>query len=291
MAQREIKEALHSMEAELSASGDTITSKETADGRAAAGRIADSSDDTLTNKSTETYDKPPAYFDDALKDAERLLKYAAETGIDIDADTRDHVLQARAASGLGWSKETATNLLEALTKLAVSLRPVTAESLRACDDDTSSTVREYWIVAVCLAIIIVPFSLLSFVSSAISSAIRTDIVTANELAVKLRAQLGPPAAQAEAAAPAVEKSAKPATQAPAGLSDIDVITELQQFASTIRAIDARARQLNVLVFNAERDPFAAIRKDQLRSTRRSSSPLGCQTFLLRRMTAQWFTRM
>jgi len=34
----------------------------------------------------------PAYFDEALCDAERLLKYAAEIGIDVTGDTRGAIL-------------------------------------------------------------------------------------------------------------------------------------------------------------------------------------------------------
>lgn len=191
----------------------------------------------------------PAYFGEALEHAERLLKYAAESGIDVDEDTRDHVLQARSAIGHGWDEKTAANLLAALGKLAARLKPVTAESLRACCDDVVPTVRTYWMVAVCLAAVIFPFSLASFVGSAISNAMRTDIATANDLAVKLRTQLGSPPVGTQAATPVAPGDAATA------------ISELQQFASTVRAIDARARQLNVLVFRAERDPFASIRRD------------------------------
>ena len=58
-----------------------------------------------------TYSELPAYFLEALADAERLLKYAAETGVEIDDNTRDHVLQARVAHISEWSEETAANLL------------------------------------------------------------------------------------------------------------------------------------------------------------------------------------
>ena len=234
--------------------------------------------DTLDQNGASTYPEPPAYFDEALKDAERLLKYAAEIGFEIDTDTRDHVLQARAASSVGWNEQTAANLLTALTKLAALLKPVTAESLKACSDDTVPTVRTYWMVAVCLAVVIVPFSLASFVSSAISNAIRTDIVTANDLAVKLRAQLGPPAAPVQAAGPAADAPVTPASPIPAGLNEVDVITELQQFASTIRAIDARARQLNALVFHVERDPFESIRKDPAAIHKTFQLPSGLTNF-------------
>jgi hypothetical protein len=190
---------------------------------------------------------PPAWFGEALDDAERLLKYTAESGIEIDREVRDHILEARSALTSGWDEQTTANLLAALARLSALLKPVTAESLKACRENTSPTVRRYWVVAVCLAAVIFPFSLASFVGSAISVSMRNDITTANDLAVKLRTQLGPPGA-ATATGNSVNDSATE-------------ITELQQFASTTRAIDTRARQLNVLVFHAERDPFAEIRKD------------------------------
>jgi hypothetical protein len=218
--------------------------------------IADPTDDSTqapsNSRPTTTYAQPPPYVNGALDDAERLLKYAAEIGIDIDTDTRDHVLEARIARGTGWSEETVANLLAALTKLAALLKPVTGESLKACSDDgTRPTLRIYWMVAFCLAIVIVPFSLVSFVSSAISNAIRSDITTANELAVKLRAELG------TALAPTGGTPDKP--ELPKGLSEADVITQLQLYASTIRAIDARSLQLNWFVLHAARDPFADYR--------------------------------
>ena len=237
------------------------------------GQVADESVHTESHP-TDTAPVRPAYFEDALEDAERLLKYAAEIGVDVDPETGDHILQARTASGSQWNEETASNLLTALTKLAASLKPVTAQSLKTCAHDTGHTVRSYWLVSVCLAAIIVPFSLASFLSTAISSAIRTDITTANELAVKLRAQLGPPTAQA----PTEAATGIPAKPLAPGLNETDVITELQQYASTIRDIDARARQLNVLVFNAQWDPFASIRRDYKQIHEKFELPQGLSDF-------------
>ncbi len=241
------------------------------------------------------YANAPNYFAEALKDAERLLKYAAENGLDLDTETRDHILQARSAhNGAGWTEETAANLLLALTVLATRLRPVTAESLSACTSDTQSTVRGYLRIALWLAVVIVPFSIASFVTSAISTAIRNDITTANDLAVKLRAELGPlppipVAAQSlpatgtpadTAAATVVAAAPAPAFTPPAGMNVSEIVAELQTFASTTRAIDARARQLNVLVFNAERDPFAAIRKNPAALHEKFQLPSGLQNLAL-----------
>ncbi|MGA2355146.1 MAG: hypothetical protein ABSG02_11655 [Terriglobales bacterium] len=198
------------------------------------------------------YTEPPLYFHEALDDAERLLKYAAETGVDVDAASRDHILEARAASCTGWNEETVANLLAALTTLSARLRPVSAASLKAYSDDTEPTVRTYWIVAILLAIVIVPFSIASFVSSAISTVIRTDIVTANDLVVKLRAELGTKDAP---------KGGTPDKPLPPSLSEAEVFSQLQLYASTLRGIDARTRQLNAFVLEAARDPYIDLRWD------------------------------
>jgi len=209
--------------------------------------------------------EPPAYLDDVLVDAERLLKYAAEVGIEIDQATRDHVLEARTASGAGWSEQTAANLMAAMTTLAARVKPVTAASLKACCDETKPTVRIYLTVAIWLAVFIVPFSVASFLAGAISSNIRTDLATANDLAVKLQGQLGYPVQGASAAvAPTSPCSPFPAAapqDPPASVDKNEIIGELQLYASTIRSIDAHARQLKVLVPNREADPCNSIRKE------------------------------
>lgn len=181
----------------------------------------------------------PSSFTDALVDAESLLKYAAETGVEVDAATRAAVLQARSVPSGAWTEPIIDNLLDALTKLAALLKPVTAGSLRAWNEDTSATVLYYLRWAIILACIIVPASIASFASSALSDSLRKDIASANELAVKLRAQLGvaPPIAQPGATAAAL----------PPGVNDTEVISELQEYASTIRLIDSRGRELNWMV--------------------------------------------
>jgi len=182
---------------------------------------------------------PPSYFGDALIDAERLLKYAAETGVEVDPAVRAAVLQARSTPVASWTEPITDGLLDALTKLASLLKPVTAASLRAWNEDTSATVLYYLRVAIILACVIVPASIASFATSALSNSLRTDIASANDFAVKLRAQLGetPPAPAPGAPAPAL----------PAGISEIEVISELSEYASTIRLIDSRARELNWMV--------------------------------------------
>ena len=196
-----------------------------------------------------------SYLEEALQDALRLMKYAAEVGVDIDPQVRHDVAQARAASGAVWSQEAGASLLTALTQLAAELKPVTAESLRACHDESQRAVTSYLRWAVCLAIVIVPFSIGSFVTSGFSEAITKDVVNANALAVKLVAQLHP----SEASTTSTGDGAVALAAMPAGLSIAEVVTELQEFAALIRSIDYRARRLNAFVFFLERDPFGEAR--------------------------------
>jgi hypothetical protein len=184
-------------------------------------------------------------------DAMLLLTHAAETGTEVDEKTRTSILSARTTANPNWNDPGAANLLTALATLAAKLRPVTADSLRASNSNLVNpdiqSLRRWTCI---LAIPIILFSALGFVSSSISVAIRTDIATANELAVKLRAELGSPASP---------KGGTPEKPLPEGLNEADVITQLQLYASTMRAIDARARQLNGFALNAEHDPYANLR--------------------------------
>jgi hypothetical protein len=251
MSQPELTRALDLIEPARAQATPAHTSESTADKIIATAPSGTWSHERPARDARERHAEPPPYFDRALQDAERLLNYAAEFGIDVDSETRNDVLHARSQCTRGVSDQTTASLLTALTKLAARIRPVTAESLRACANQERHTARLYMKVAIGLALIIIPCSVCSFVTSAIADAIRKDIVTANDLAAKLAAKL-----------PIQTQSA---TQMALPLP-LDVITDLQQFASTIRFIDARAMRLNALTFHTERDPFADRRSspDKLR---------------------------
>jgi hypothetical protein len=218
--------------------------------------------DISINVAPVTFPGPPHYFTEALNDAERLLKYTAEFGIEIKEDIRNSILEARSAAAAGWDEKTAASLLEALARLAAQVKPVTAESLKAYSDNTDPVLRVYWRVACCLALFIVPFSLVSFVTSAISNNMRTDITNANDLAVKLRTQLGVPPTEAQCVAGL--STAGALTSSPA--LDGTVIPELQQFATDNREIEARAWQLNAFILHRERnlDYYADMQNDPKR---------------------------
>src|SRR6516225_7612160 len=61
---------------------------------------------------------PSKTFLDTLDDAERLLTFSAECGLEVDGHTCTTILLARAKVGSGWNESIAGNLLRALTKLA-----------------------------------------------------------------------------------------------------------------------------------------------------------------------------
>ena len=192
---------------------------------------------------------PRAVFDEQLADAERLIRHAADTGIEIDDEVRRQVLEARLATADGWSEEHAANLLSALTKLSMRLKPVSAESLRKCvvDKEAAQTIRSYRRVAVMLGIIIVPFSVAAFVATASCEAVRKDIEVANALAVTLVRAFG----LAAGAGPRGSGS-----QEEAAAHGGDAMSDLQQFAATNRAIYARARTLDSFAVFAVADPWS-----------------------------------
>lgn len=199
---------------------------------------------------------PVKYLTHKLEEAELLLGYAAEAGIAVDDEVREGVIKARLASdGGGITSATADALLTALTTLAAKVKPVTVASLRSCANtaEARKPIRLYGALAIIIGFVIVVFSLLTFVSKSISDKITADITTANLLAAKLRTELGPPPTDESATNPtagSVTAVVSPQDQIwfgpggiPSGLSDKDVISDLQQFAANMREIDGYTRQL------------------------------------------------
>jgi hypothetical protein len=180
-------------------------------------------------------------------------------GIEVGDDVRQHVLAARTAASGGWTETHSVNLLAALTQLSVKLKPVSGESLRACVYSVKAlrTIRSYRWVAIILAVLIIPFSVAAFVATATCEAIGKDIEMANALAVTLTQEL---------VLPPSTPQASPRQSAAAGVHNQRAgdkgIKDLQLFAATIRAIDARAVQLKFFAAYAVPDPFVAERADE-----------------------------
>ena len=99
-----------------------------------------------------------------------MLKYASEAGIAIDAESVSILVRAKQASTEGWPNQDHGKLYEALTKLAVATKPVTAATLRASGFRARASLRFYQYTAICLAVVLIPLSILSFISSGLSTA-------------------------------------------------------------------------------------------------------------------------
>jgi hypothetical protein len=230
------------------------------------------------------------YVREALQDAESLLQFASETGIAVDDETKKSVLAARSAFTRGLDEAAVANLLTALARLAATLSPVTPKSLCESASRDIKRTHPYRIWASALAVIIVIYSTLSFVTSAIANSINADIAAANTFAVKLNAEF--PEASASS------------SELPAGLSRPDVTKDLQEYAATIRNIDSQSRELSFYIHTykhffdpASIDPYYAFRShpDQLSQifelhlplTDYGQATLNCtQTYQKVRYTAQ-----
>jgi hypothetical protein len=153
-----------------------------------------------------------------LTDANHLLAYAVEAGIDVEPEIADRILEADKKGEPYWEGSEPSALLSAVTRLAAKLHPVTAETLRACREEARTVIRRYEIWVVLLAAIILPISIFSAVYTGISNAINTQIKEANETVLQLHSSLS---------------------------TSADKISALQQLAINARAIPSRATQLNL----------------------------------------------
>jgi len=170
---------------------------------------------------------------DMLRDAQQLLIYAAEAGIDVDPAIANPIITASRAEN-PWADNPGV-LLQAVSKLAAKLRPVTASTLEACRKIAKQEIIKYTLVAIVLALFILPLSILSFITTGLCTSINTDLHSANDLAVTLHSELD---SSVGAGKPAGENVAAP----PSSLS------QLQQFAATMRAVKEHAAQLNGFLY-------------------------------------------
>jgi hypothetical protein len=180
-----------------------------------------------------------AQLDRVLNDANYLLRYAVEAGIEIDPANAARIVAATRRAATVWDSPEAGGLLAAITKLAESLHPVTAETLRACREEAVDAIRSYKRTTYWLAGFIIPLSMISFIIAGISNSITAELKTANDLTVTLHLELNAPTL---------------ATQDQ--LVRSGAVTELQQFAAGMRAVYSRTRQLDWFVANSVGDHLA-----------------------------------
>jgi hypothetical protein len=166
--------------------------------------------DDVTNQHNE--------LEHILADANHLLAYAVEAGIEIEADVAQKIISAEKQGTSYWEGADGGALLAAITKLASRLLPVTSETLRGCREDARHAIRCYTIVVYVLAAVLVPASIFTAIDTGITNTINTQIKEANAIVLELHTRLSTPD---------------------------EKISALQQLAIRTRAIQSRARQLNI----------------------------------------------
>lgn len=191
----------------------------------------------------------------AVDETQALLRYAGQAGIEVPADTVGALVHAKiCVEARRVPAEVAVEFYAAYAKLAARVAPVTIDTLRVSDEKTRARLKQYGIFSVSLAIIVVVFSVLTFVTTSMMKDLEAGIGHGNELAVKLRDQVGAPRignTGDDGCGPAVSEP-----DPPIALTDThQLITELQDFAATIRGVLKTALKLNFLVLSWESNPL------------------------------------
>ncbi|TCA64082.1 hypothetical protein E0H62_33745 [Rhizobium leguminosarum bv. viciae] len=174
------------------------------------------------------------YLDHIVADANHLLAYATEAGIELETEITMPIVKAIKTGSSHWDTDNGGELLTAITKLAAKLHPVSAETLRACREDARNAIRGYKRVVYVLALIIIPLSIVGFITASLAGLIKSNIDTANNLVLKLHTDL----------------SALPQDKLEAPTRRL---AELQQLGIAIRVVYSRTKQLNHFLFDQATD--------------------------------------
>jgi hypothetical protein len=129
-------------------------------------------------------------YENILTKAELLLTYAADNGIEVGEPERRAIYNFRLTEKKNQNADIVDALYLAYMKLSKAVTPRTAESITETSLERNRGVQKYRKIAVSLSLFVIPFSVLSFVSSAISTKIGQEIDDGNSLILQLRDGLG-----------------------------------------------------------------------------------------------------
>jgi hypothetical protein len=165
-----------------------------------------------------------------LSKAELLLEYAADNGIAVTEPTSRTIYNFRL---IDRTDRTAAigDLFRAYLTLSETLKPVTAESIRETSLERNRGVQKYRKIVCVLSMFVIPFSILTFVSSAMSNKIGELIDQGNSLIVQLRTDLGPDF-----------------TASIGKINDYNTIIKVQQLYTITRALYVTANELAYTLF-------------------------------------------
>jgi hypothetical protein len=216
---------------------------------------------TISRPLTDNY-VPDNFLTNALNETNKLLAYAASEGITIESDVSEAITRARAAhERQNWNANIEANFWPAKSKLSLSVKPVTAESLdaRAVGAATNVT-RKYFLWTVILAAVIVPISIVMFINTAISTDVGNllkendvAVIALHEQLVNYQSALGQTTPTTGDRANEKGNAANLPGVSQALLSP-NLIEKLAQFARVSRQIFAESRVLNFFILNAAQEP-------------------------------------
>jgi hypothetical protein len=170
-------------------------------------------------------------YENILTKAELLLTYAADNGIEVGEPERRAIYNFRLTDKKDQNPDIVDALYLAYMNLSKAVTPRTAESITETSLERNRGVQKYRKIAVILSLFVIPFSVLSFVSSAISTKIGQEIDDGNSLILQLRDGLGPNFAENK------EK-----------LNNSDIIMKTQQLSTTMRAIHETGNEIGYTLF-------------------------------------------
>lgn len=218
---------------------------------------------------------PDVLTTDALNETHTLLTYAASSGITIEPDVSEAIARARAASeNQNWNAGIEATFWPAKSKLNLSVKPVTVDSLTAGSvGAVANATRRYFRWTVILTAIIVPVSIVMFINTAISNDVRNllkendaAVISVHEQLVNYQSALE----QADARNPANPANQNGSAPNLLGVSQAllapNLIEKLAQFARVSRQIFAESQVLNFFILNAASKPDWANAGEKSRRT-------------------------
>jgi hypothetical protein len=205
---------------------------------------------------------PDAFATDALDETHLLLAYAASSGINIDQEVSDAIARARAANERhSWDADIESKFWPAKSKLSLSVKPVTVDSLAAgAVGAAAKATRRYFVWTLILSAIIVPISIVMFINTAVSNDVASLLRENDAAAIAVHEQL---VNYESAAKQATRTTGDPANQNgnPANLPGVseallspNLVEKLAQFARVSRQLFAEAQVLNFFILNAAQKP-------------------------------------
>jgi hypothetical protein len=170
-------------------------------------------------------------YDNILRKAELLLTYAADNGIEVGDAERRAIYTFRLTDKKDQTADIVDGLYLAYTKLSKAVTPRTAESINETSLERNRGVQKYRKIALILSLFVIPFSVLSFVSSAISTKIGQEIDDGNSLILQLRDTLG-----------------RNFSENQDKLNNSDIIMKTQQLSTTMRALYETGSEIRYTLF-------------------------------------------